>query len=315
MFRREFLEKFAGTASLGLGCSGTAAAYKSRHHRHAAAGPPTKLDRIAVSSWSLHNYFRATREESFKLPGAMIALLDFPELILDRYRIRHFEFCASQFPSTETAFVREMKTTLNHTQASVVNIAVDLDVCGPNGTFSDADHQTRLAAFERVKVWVDVAHNLGAKSVSVGPGKVDPMNLEPVAEAYKTLASYAQGKGVQVMVENQNGFGDDQPEELAKLVRLAGPGRIGALPNFANFPDEETRAKGLKLFFPMASSVCHAGGVGSGAEENSEASLVAPAVEIAKLAGFGGFYTVSFGGAGDPYGGIQRVVDELMRSI
>ena len=78
MFRREFLEKFAGTASLALGCSGTAAAYKSRHHRHAAAGPPTKLDRIAVSSWSLHNYFRATREESFKLPGAMIALARFP---------------------------------------------------------------------------------------------------------------------------------------------------------------------------------------------------------------------------------------------
>ena len=110
-------------------------------------------------------------------------------------------------------------------------------------------------------------------------------------------------------------LGTISPKSLAKLVRLAGPGRDGALPNFANFPDEETRVKGLKLLFPMASSVCHAGGAGSGAEENSEASLVAPAVEIAKLAGFGGFYTVSFSGGGDPYGGIQRVVDELMRSI
>jgi hypothetical protein len=315
MLRRDFLEKFAGAASLTLGCCGTAAAYKSRHHRHAAPGPPTKLDRIAVSSWSLHNYFRATRDESFKLPGPMIALLDFPELILDRYRIRHFEFCASQFPSTEPAFVREMKATLNHTESSVVNLAVDLDVCGPNGTFSDADRQTRLAAFEDVKVWVDIAHDLGAKSVSVGPGKVDPLNLDPVAESYKTLASYAQGKGIHVMVENQNGFGEDQPEELAKLVRLTGAGRIGTLPNFANFPDDETRTKGLKLFFPMASTVCHAGGVGSGAEEAAEAPLVAPAVEIAKGEGFAGFYTIFFNGTGDPYIRVQKIVDELMQCI
>ena len=193
MLRRDFLAQLAaGAASVALGRSGSAFAYTKKSR--AAPSPPPKLDRIAISSWSLHNYFRATRESDFNLPGPMLALLDFPEMIVERYKVRHFEFCATHFPSTEPAYLRELKYALVHTLSTIVNISVDIEECGPEGTFSDPDHEGAPAALDAVKPWVDVAHTLGAKSVRVGPGKVDPENLAPTAESYKALATLRAGQ-------------------------------------------------------------------------------------------------------------------------
>jgi hypothetical protein len=314
MQRRNFLAQLAsGAMSAALGCGGSVFAYKDKK-RHAPS-PPPKLDRIAISTWSLHNYFRATRESTSNLRGPMLALLDFPEMIVDRYSVRHFEVCASQFPSTEQAFVRELKYSLANTLSTIVNISVDIEPCGPSGTFSDPDGETRLAALEAVKPWVDIAHDLGVKTVSVAPGKVDPDDLAPTVASYKSLATYALAKGVHVVAENQNSFGAEHPEALAKLIRLAGPGRLSALPNLANFPDEATRARGLKLLFPLAPALCHAKVREFDANGTESGYDFPQAVEAAKRFGFHGTYIIDFEGPGDPYAGIQKTLNELLEYL
>ena len=314
MFRRDFLARVAGSAASAVVCN-TANAFARGKKRHAAPSPPPKLDRIALSTWSLHNYFHATRESTCNLPGPMLVLLDLPEMIHDRYQIRHFELCASHFPSTEQAYLRELKYTLTHTQSNVVNISVDIDACGPEGTFSDPDREARLAALDLVRPWVDVAHALGAKSVSIGPGKFDREFVARTAESYKVMANYALAQGVHVIAENQNGFGDERPADVAKLMGLVGPGRMGSLPNFAGFADESTRTKGLKLLFPLAQTVCHASGLASLADGAGKGFDFCEAVGIAKQSGFRGFYSIQFDGPGDPYTGIQKTLDELMECI
>lgn len=313
MLRRDFLAQLtAGATSMALRPGGSAQAYTNQR-RHTAPSPPPKLERVAISTGSLHNYFRATRESTFSLPGPMLVLLDFPGMIVDRYNVHHFEFRASHFASTEPAYLQEIKYTLVHTLATIVNISVDITPCGPEGTFSDLDHDERKAALDAVKQWVDIAHLLGVKSVSVGPGKVDPKNLARTAESYKALAGYALAKGVRVTVENSAGFGSVHPEELTRLFKLVGPGRIGVLPNFANFPDEPTRARGLKMLFAYAPTVCHASGRefdAGGAEKGYD---FPQAMAIAKKAGFRGFYAIEFDGPGDPYTGIQKTLDELLK--
>jgi len=280
-----------------------------------APSPPPKLERIAVSSWSLHNYFRATRDSGFTMPGPMLALLDLPEMMVARYKVRHLEFCASHFPSTDPAYLRELKYALVHTLSTVVNISMDIEECGPDGAFSDPDPDGRKAALDAVKEWVDVAHLLGAKSVSVGPGKVDPENLARTAEAYKGLATYALAKGVHVMVENRDGFGTANPEELVKLFKLVGPGRIIALPDFGNFPDEPTREKGLKMLFPYAPTVCHATGLEFDANGAETGYDFPEAMETAKRSGFHGVYSIEFEGRDDPFAGIQKTLDELLKYL
>ena len=314
MLRRDFLARLtAAGASAGLGGGGNAFAYTTKKHH--APSPPPKQDRIAVSTWSLRNYFRATREADFNLPGPMVVLLDFPGMIIERYNLHHLEVCASHFPSTEQAYLRELKYTLTHARSTIVNLIVDIPECGREGRFSDPDHDTRTEAVDAVKSWVDIAHTLGVKSVRVSPGKVDPENMAPSAESYKVLATYALPKGVHVFVENMSDFGSERPEDLVKLFKLAGSGQIGALPDFANFSDEATRAKGLKLLFPYAPTVCHAKGLEFDADGVETAYDFPHAMEIAKQAGFRGVYSIEFEGSGDPYAGIQKTFDELMKYL
>ena len=301
----------ARATSLGRGTSPFAYGAQT----HAAASASAKLERISISTWSLHNYFRATRRSDFSLPGPMLALLDFPEMIVEKYKVHHFEFYATHFGSTDSAYLQEIKYALVHTRSTIVNIPVDIEECGREGTFSDPDQKERIAALDAAKQWVDVAHALGVRSVRVGPGKVDPKNLTHTAESYKALAIYAQARGVHVMVENHGGFGTEHPEELVKLFKLVGPGRIGALPDFANFPDEPTREKGLKMLLPYAQTLCHAKGLEFDADGKETAYDFPRAMEIARKAGFRGVYSIEFDGPGDPYAGIQKTLDELLKYL
>ncbi len=314
MLRRDFLARLtAAGAAAGLGGGGNASAYTTKKRR--APSPPPKQDRIAISTWSLRNYFRATREADFNLPGPMLALLDFPEMIADKYSVHHLEVCATHFPSTETAYLHELKYSLTHARSTIVNLVVDIPECGREGMFSDPDHETRAGAVDAVKSWVDIAHTLGVKSVRVSPGKVDPENLAPSAESYKAVAIYAQTKGVHVNVENMRDFGSERPEDLVKLLRLVGEARVAALPDFGSFPDEPTREKGLKLLFGYTQILCHAKGLEFDANGAETAYDFPHAMEIARQANFRGVYSIEFEGSGDPYLGIQKTLDEILKYL
>ena len=105
MKRRDFLTRItAGVGASGL--AGSVAKVWAAPGQVSPAGAAGKLARIGVSTWSLHNYFPRTREEDFKLPGKMLELLDFPEMIADRYQVHHLEFCAPHFASTEPSYLQ-----------------------------------------------------------------------------------------------------------------------------------------------------------------------------------------------------------------
>jgi len=303
----------AGAASVALGGGLPALAYTRR--RQAVHSELPRIERIAVSSWSLHNYFRATRDRSSRLPGATLVLLDFPDAIVDRYSIRHFEFCASHFPSTEPEFLKELKYTLKRTESSLVNLVVDIEQCGPEGTFSSPDWTKRSAALNIVKSWVDVAHELGARSISAGPGKMEAGKWTRTMNSYRTVAAYAQAKGLHVLVENRAGFGVKLAEDLVKLIKLIGPGRISALPDLTGFADESARAEGLKTLFHYASELCHVQSREFNAAGDEKSYDLRAAVEVARRANFRGIYSIQFEGPGDPYTGIQKTLDELLKEI
>jgi sugar phosphate isomerase/epimerase len=314
MLRRDFLARLAaGAASMGLGGHGRSFACTSG--TLTAPTARAKLERIAISTGSLHNYFRATRRSDFNLPGSMLALLDFPDLIVEKYQVHHFEFCTSHFGSTDSTYLHEIRYALLRTGSTIVNMPVDIEECGPAGTFSDPDWKERRRALDAVKLWVDIAQTLGVRSVRVGPGTVDPKNLARTVGSYQALAAYAQAKGVRVLVENHGGFGSEHPEELVKILKLAGPGCLGALPDFADFPDEPTREKGLKMLFPYATTVCHAKSREFDADGTEKTYDFPKAMEIAKRAGFRGVYSIEFDGPGDPYTGIQKTLDELLSHL
>lgn len=309
MKRRDFLTRIA---------AGAAAAGMAGHAVDLCAAAPVpgdKLQRIAVSTWSLHNYFQATRDEDFKLPGKMLELLEFPEMIADRYKVHHLEICAPHLASTEAAYLKEVKDRLTKAHSRVVNMPIDIEEFWTEGGLSDTKSKVREKAVTAGKKWIDIGAAIGTKSVRCDPGKMNPQNLAPTVESYKALAAHGKSRGVHVIIENHGGVGSEHPEELVKLFTEVGSDYFGALPDFANFPDEATRQRGLKLLFPHANVVCHAKGLEFDAAGKETKYDFAGAIAASKQAGFKGVYSIEFEGPGDPYVGVQKTLDELIKFL
>jgi sugar phosphate isomerase/epimerase len=315
MNRRDFLCCWARSA--------TAAALGAQAVRGATAaqGHATRPDiadkryRVGVSTWSLHNYFPATRDDDFKLPGEMLELLDFAEMIAGRYKVHHLEFCAPHFSSTEPSYLRDLKARLKKAHAHVVNMPVDIQELWTEGGLSGTNAKVREAAVAACKKWIDIGKEIGTRAVRCDPGKMNPQNLAPTVESYQALATYGKSKGIFVIVENHGGVGSEHPEELVKVFEEVGNDFFGALPDFGNFPDEPTRARGLKLLFPYAHVLCHAKGLEFDAGGKETKYDFPRCLAAAKEAGFKGVYSIEYEGPGDPYAGVQKTLDQLLKYL
>jgi sugar phosphate isomerase/epimerase len=300
MNRREFLQQSA------VGLAGA---------RLAGAQPPNpKAARIGISTWSFHNFFSTTRDDNAPpLTGQPWDARDFPAMIADRYHVHEMEIVAPHI-STQPSYISDLKGRLERAHSHLVNIPVDIQELDQGGGLSDPDAKLRERIISACTKWIDIAHELGARSVRCDPGKINTADLAPTVASYKALASYGASKGIFVIIENHGGVGSEHPEELVELFKAVGK-NCGALPDFGNFPDEATRQNGLKLLFPFSHAVCHAKGLKFDDKGNETAFDFAQCVKTSKAAGFKGVYSIEYEGEGDPHQGVQHVVDELLRYL
>lgn len=307
MKRREFLNTFSAglaLASLAEASQRRRVTWHGTNHRR----------RIAVSSYSLRQYV-ITGQGSPASAGEKFTLLDFPAVVADRYRIHNLEVVTGHFLSTEAGYLRELKSRLARAKSRMINMPLDIKELHIGGGLSDPDAAVRDTGIRAAKKWIDVARTLGCLAVRCDPGKMDPNNLEPTIQSYKSLALYGQLKGVHVTIENHGGVGSERPQELVRLFQAVGSRFFGALPDFANFPDETIREQGLKALFPYARILCHAKGLEFDADGNETKFDFKKCIEIAKEVGFKGYYSVEFEGSGEPYAGVQKVIDQLLRYL
>jgi sugar phosphate isomerase/epimerase len=313
MKRREFVGCLAaGLAAAALDGKAGRLLGRSRRVSHPAY---LLSQRIGVSSWSFHNYFPQTRPRNYEGPDETFALLDFPHMIADRYKVHHLEFVAPHFASTEPAYVDELRSQLFRARSYLVNLPIDIDELSTEGGLSDPNESVRAAAVEAARKWIDIAAHLHARSVRCDPGEMNPLNLAPTIDSYRKLVAYASRRGVRVIVENHGGVGSEHPEDLVRLLKGVKSRYFGALPDFGNFPDAGTRARGLALLFHYAPTVCHAKGLEFDAQGNETKYDFPGCVEIAKSERFRGVYSVEFEGTGDPYVGVQNVINELLKDV
>jgi sugar phosphate isomerase/epimerase len=246
-------------------------------------------------------------------PEKPLDLLDFPEMVADRYEVHEVEFVAPHFTATSASYRQELKSRLQKAHSHLANICVDIDELELGGGLSDPDPKLRERIITACSKWIDIAGELGVGSVRCDPGKINSADLSPTVASYRKLSDYGASKAVAVIVENHGGVGSEHPEELVRIFREVGGNFFGALPDFGNFPNQETRERGLQLLFPYARTVCHAK-ASRRREQMDEAQFVSRCVAIAKQAGFRGVYSIEYGGP-DPYGGVQHIIDLLMQSV
>jgi sugar phosphate isomerase/epimerase len=223
------------------------------------------LDRVCVSTWAFHTQFE----------NGEIHVLDFPELIADRFGVHTLEIVAPHFGDADPA---ALQARLDRTKSRIVNIPVDIKELWETPSLSSPDAAVRNHAIALYSAWIDRAGSMGVPSVRCDPGLLNLNDPAPTIASYRTLVQYGASRGVEVSVEN-HGSASAHPEQLAEVLRASG---AAALPDFGNFPDDATRERGLRLLFPLAKSICHAKLIPG----------IAECVAIAREAGFRGVYSI-----------------------
>jgi hypothetical protein len=236
------------------------------------------LDRICVSTWAFHTAFE----------NGEIRLMDFPEMVADRYGVHNLEIVAPHFGDTDTGALQGL---LARTKSRMVNIPIDIKELWETPSLSSPDGAVRQRAISLYSEWIDRASALGVPSVRCDPGLLNLSELSPTIASYRTLVAYGAARQVEVSVEN-HGSASAHPGQLAEVLRRSG---AAALPDFGNFPDDATRERGLRLLFPLAKSICHAKLI----------PAIGDCVKIADGAGFRGVYSIE---SAD----VQAVIDALL---
>ena len=259
-----------------------------------------RLQRVCVSSWSFHTAFERDRDNPAKV---LMDILDFPGMIADRYQIHNIEVVLPHFADPSPQRVAAFKARLAAAGSRVVNMPLDFAALWNTPAISSTDPAERDAALAMYRSGIDTAHAIGSPTVRCDPGVVNLDDPSLTIDAYRQLAAYAGARGITVVVENHGPIAKD-PDALAGILTAAG---VGSLPDFGNFPDEDTRERGLRVLFPLAGDVAHA--------KLREGWDFGRCLRIAKESGFTGMFSIEAGGKEDPYVEVQRIADALVAGL
>ena len=220
-------------------------------------------------------------------------ILDFPELIAGTYGIHNLEVVSKHFAATSSAYFAEFRDRLRKAQSRLVNIPVDIVELWDQQSIYSPDESVRAHALGLYMPWIGYAAELGSECVRCDPGILNLDDPSLTIDSYRKLVAHGQALNIKVIVEN-HGKACAFPDELVKILHASG---ACALPDIGNFPDHETRIRGLKAMFPLARNICHV--------KFAPAKFdLAECIGIAKEAGFEGVYSIE---ADD----VQGVIDQL----
>lgn len=271
--------------------------------------------RIAISTWSLHPYFKSTHRT---VPGTPpqasgdLKLTDFFALIRDRYGVTNYEVVNVHFDSRDPAYLAEVRAALAKVNGKIYNMPCDI----AHTNLGDEDDAARATSVAAVKQWIDVAVVMGSPSIrcNTGRSRQDANNLAPAVRSYKELAAYGAERKIRVTIENHEGISTDMVRLKALLDAVNDP-NLGTCPDFGNtFKTEEARHAGLTMMFPYA-KICHAKSLKFN-EKGEHISFDFPAcVALAEKLGYQGVYSIEFEGDGDPMQGVAWTLALLKKAL
>lgn len=136
---------------------------------------------------------------------------------------------------------------------------------GGIGDIGDANLTIRKKALETYRYWVDVAASLGCKYVRNVCGQHISIpreeKLKYAIEGVNELAEYAASKGLDLLIENHNGYSSD-PEWMIALMEEVNLKNVGILGDFTNWtlernPDKfyPDPYKGIELLAPYIRAI------------------------------------------------------------
>ena len=167
--------------------------------------------------------------------------------------------------ASDTSYLNKM--TAASKKAGVAQLLIMVD---GEGYLADMDKTKRDSAVANHYKWVDAAAYLGCHSIRVnahGEGNADEVAAAAI-DGLSRLATYAQTKNINVIVENHGGHSSDG-QWLSNVMTKINKPNCGTLPDFGNFClkrkdgamwgtpclEEYDRYKGVEELLPFAKAV------------------------------------------------------------
>ena len=275
--------------------------------------PAAPRERLAIASYSFRSLMDTPRNRARMPQAQLIALKDFPARMAQKYNVHAVELLSQHFPSVEPAYLQELRDAVRAAGSRIVNLPTSL-----GASVYDADESRRTLAVETAKQWVDRAVALDCPSIRVhikGAKGVAP-DAALTAQSLRSIAAYGEAKGVVVNLEN-----DDPTTEdaffIAKVIDEVRTPWLRALPDFCNSMlkgDEKFNYGAVAAMFQRAYNISHVKDSEVDGEKTFRVDL-ARTFAIAKKAGYKGFFSIEWEGAGDVWEENGRLIAQSLRYL
>ncbi|MGO4883892.1 MAG: sugar phosphate isomerase/epimerase family protein [Bryobacteraceae bacterium] len=288
-------------------CAALAAAPESRSATAPDIHFPTApRDRLAVASYPFRNFMDRPGHPGTKLT-------DFAAMVVEKFNIHNIEPLSSHFPSTEPAYLDELRRSVEQAHSYIVNIPANV-----GGSLYDADPARRDKAIVGGRKWVDVAVAVGSPSVRlhIQGARGTPPDVGRASDSLKQLADYGAAHNVVINLENDDTVTEDA-FFIVKVIETVASPWLHALPDFGNSMlkgDEDFNYRAMEAMFRHAYNISH---VKDSEVDNGKVFRVSMAKTfgIAKAAGYRGYFSMEFEGQGEPYEGTRKLLDESLKDL
>ncbi len=271
--------------------------------------PVAPRERIAVASYP----FRDDIVHSGPNRPIPMPLTAFPKMVVERFNVHNVELLGEHFPSTEPAYLVQLKKAADDVHVRIINLPV-----GTRTSVYDADAQKRASAVEDAKRWVDAAVALDCPSirVSIRPAKDSKPDVERAADSLRAVAQYGEKRNVVINLENDDPR-SESAQFIVQVIERAETPWLHALPDFCNSmllggPDYNYDA--VRAMFAHAYNISHVKD-----SEVDGAKVYRVDVDktfaIAKASGYKGYYSMEWEGGPDPYAGTRKLIEMTVRNL
>jgi sugar phosphate isomerase/epimerase len=310
--RRSFLKTSAALAAVGSILRASRSGFPSQPSLQFPTEPRARL---AVASWPFREFIESPTNKwarNPKKPG--MDLKDFGAMVVSKFGLHNIEPLDSHFRSTDAAYLRELRETTERAGAHIIDVPVDL-----HNSFYDPDTGKRQKSIEAARKWIEIAVAVGSPSVRLhiaGVHDVKP-DVARTTESLKQVAENGAEKNILVNLENDDNFTED-PFFIVQVLERVNHPYLHALPDFCNSMlthDQEFNNRAMEAMFKHAYNISHMKDSEVGDKGKLYTVDVAKCFEIAKAAGYRGYFSMEWEGAGEPYGGTQKLIDLSLKYL
>ena len=295
--RRSFL-KFGVAAGAVAGWGGVGCATLSKAPR---------LYQISLAEWSFNK----------SLFSGKMDHLDFAKTAKQQFGLDGVEYVNQFFKdkAEDSGYLAEMKKRADGEGVKSLLIMIDGE-----GKLGDADANARTQSIQNHYKWIEAARFLGCHSIRVNAATGNTGSFEEqmkrAADGLGRLASFADGFGLNVIVENHGGLSSNG-KWLAGVMEMVSLPNCGTLPDFGNFRIQGDkwydRYQGVRELMPYAKAVS-AKSHDFDAEGNETRTDYRRMMKIVLDAGYRDYVGVEYEGRKDSEEvGIEKTINLLRR--